>query len=99
MLIQIVCIYSLIACDSQCGACFPDKMGRGSLCVQCLEGAVYPLGDTCVPDCGIGYYLDYSSYCSGKFGFDYIFVSSPVYSLLGHRNWHTAFKAAVKNMI
>ncbi|XP_071508475.1 extracellular matrix organizing protein FRAS1-like [Diadema antillarum] len=52
-------------CDSACGTCFANPGGQGSKCTQCAGGGdgSYPLGDTCVSECGTGFYLDQTNMC------------------------------------
>ncbi|XP_033644314.1 extracellular matrix protein FRAS1-like [Asterias rubens] len=49
-------------CNSECGTCFASVEGLGSsMCTQCVDSSVFPLGDTCVSECGVGYFLDVAS--------------------------------------
>lgn len=57
-----------LECNSDCGRCFANPEGQGSRCTKCSRGSTsqYPLGDTCVSECGTGFYLHSSGMCKGK---------------------------------
>ncbi|XP_071953706.1 extracellular matrix organizing protein FRAS1-like [Antedon mediterranea] len=50
-------------CSSSCGTCYGLPGLEDSVCDQCIDDSFFTLGDSCVQDCGDGYYNSQSRSC------------------------------------